>query len=111
MASASRPAGHGAQVGPEDIEAVVSYLTTNFGPGVPLPGPAPAPVTLPDGPGKQTVEGGCAMCHGLGLVAAAKRSPAQWQLIVNKMVFYGAPLSPEQANTVAAYLGAQFGTK
>ena len=30
----------GAQVGPGDIDAAVKYMTTNFGPGVPFPGPA-----------------------------------------------------------------------
>lgn len=30
----------GAQIGPDEIDDVVKYLAANFGPGVPIPGPA-----------------------------------------------------------------------
>ncbi len=99
----------GAEINPNDIDAAVKYLTINFGPGVNVP--PSAPVTLPDGPGKEMVEGGCALCHGLDRIAETKRSPAQWQNIVNRMIFFGSPLSPDQAKTVVAYLGNQFGAK
>src|ERR1700753_382583 len=39
----------GAQIGPDDMDDAVRYLATNFGPGAPIPGSAPAHVTLPDG--------------------------------------------------------------
>jgi hypothetical protein len=42
----------GAQIGPDEIDDVVKYLATNFGPGVPVPGVTPAPVKLPDGAGR-----------------------------------------------------------
>jgi cytochrome c len=102
---------HGAQVAPADIDPIVNYLSTALGPGVPLPGPPPAQVTLPDGQGKELVEGACALCHGLDRVAATNRSPHQWDGIVSRMVFYGAPVSPEQSKTIAVYLGSQFGSK
>jgi len=102
---------HGAQMAPEDIEPVVKYLSTALGPGVPLPGPPPAQVKLPDGQGKELVEGACALCHGLDRVAATKRPAHQWDAIVSRMIFFGAPLSADQAKTVSSYVVANFGSK
>jgi hypothetical protein len=47
----------GTQIGPSEIDTVVTYLTTNFGPGVNVP--PSAPVNLPAGTGKAVVEGSC----------------------------------------------------
>lgn len=101
----------GAQVGPDDIDPIVKYLTTAYGPGVPLLGPPPPPVTLADGQGKELVEGGCALCHGLDRVTGAKRTDHQWDVLVDRMVFFGSPLSADQAKTVKAYLTASYGAK
>jgi mono/diheme cytochrome c family protein len=98
----------GAQVAPGELDVAVKYLATSFGPGVPFPGPPAAAVALPDGAGKELVEGGCALCHGLDRVVAAKRRKGEWNGIVARMVYLGAPLEQDQAKTVAAYLGAKF---
>src|ERR1700677_1646113 len=37
----------GAQVSPAELDTVVHYLATHFGPGVPFPGPSPAHIALP----------------------------------------------------------------
>jgi mono/diheme cytochrome c family protein len=100
----------GAQVQPQDIEPVVTYLATNFGPGINVPVPV-TQVTLPDGPGKDLVESHCSVCHGLDRVAAAKRAPAEWDGIIRRMVFLGAPVSGDEAKTITAYLDAQFSAK
>jgi cytochrome c5 len=99
----------GAQIEPADIDKVVSYLMTSFGPGVPFPTQPPIAVTLPDGPGKELVEGGCAICHDLDRVVATTRPARQWDAMVKQMVFLGAPLSADQAKTVTAYLSTRFG--
>jgi cytochrome c5 len=98
----------GAQVNPDEFNRAVHYLATSFGPGVAFPGPAAPPVTLADGAGKEIVEGGCTLCHGLDRIAAAKRAPDQWKRIVDRMVFFGAPLSDDQQKSVLAYLDAQY---
>jgi mono/diheme cytochrome c family protein len=97
----------GAQVTPSEMDAAVKYLATHFGPGVNVP-PSP-PVTLPDGQGKEVVEGGCGLCHGMNRALAANRSPSDWQSVVKRMVFLGAPLSDDQAKAAVAYLSAHFG--
>jgi mono/diheme cytochrome c family protein len=98
----------GAQVAPSEMDTVVKYLATSFGPGVPFAVPPPN-VTLPDGAGKELVEGGCALCHGLDRVVATKRSKGEWNGIVTRMVFFGAPVDADQAKTVTAYLDSKFG--
>ena len=98
----------GAQVGPGDIDTVVNYLATNFGPGINVP-QATKPVTLPDGPGKTLVEQNCVLCHGLDRVAAVKRSSTGWTDVLKRMAFYGAPISGQDEQTIAAYLDAKLG--
>ena len=65
----------GSQIGPGEIDTVVNYLTTNFGPGVNVP--SSTPVNLPAGAGKEVVEGGCGICHGLDRAVGTARSPGE----------------------------------
>ena len=98
----------GSQIGPGEIDTVVNYLTTNFGPGVNVP--SSTPVNLPAGAGKEVVEGGCGICHGLDRAVGTARSPGEWQAIVAKMVFLGAPLSADQQRAAIDYLSSNFGS-
>jgi mono/diheme cytochrome c family protein len=99
----------GAQVAPEEVDTVVSYLATNFGPGINVPKGRPA--TLPEGTGKDLVEAQCAVCHALDRVTAAKRSPDDWKGVLARMKFFGASYSPEEETTIARYLDTQLGAK
>jgi cytochrome c5 len=98
----------GAQIGPDDIDAAVKYMVASYGPGVPFAGQQPVQVSLADGSAKPLVEGGCALCHGLDRVVAAKRSKGEWQNIVSRMIYFGAPLSGDQVSSVVDYLGANY---
>ena len=98
----------GAQIGPADLDAVSSYLATNFGPGVPFPGPTPPPVHLAGGTGANVVEGGCVLCHGLDRIVDTKRAAAQWPAIVHRMVEIGAPLDDDQTKQVIDYLRTNY---
>jgi cytochrome c5 len=98
----------GAQIGPDDIDTAVKYMVASYGPGVPFPGQQPAQVTLADGSAKSLVEGGCALCHGLDRVVATKRTKAEWQNIVDRMVFFGSPVSGDQVASVVDYLAANY---
>jgi len=97
----------GAQLTPAEVDKVVSYLSTNLGPGINLP--PQRPVTLPDGAGKQLVQTRCALCHDLERVAEVKRNKADWAPIVANMVAWGAPASADEAKTITDYLAANFG--
>jgi cytochrome c5 len=98
----------GAQISPSDIDTAAKYMATSYGPGVPFPGQQPVQVTLADGAGKPLVEGGCALCHGLDRVVATKRTKEQWQTIVNRMIFFGSPISGDQVATVVDYLATNY---
>ena len=97
----------GAQLTPAEVDKVVSYLSTNLGPGINLP--PQRPVTLPDGAGKQLVQTRCALCHDLERVAEVKRKKEDWAPIVANMVAWGAPATPDEAKTITDYLAANFG--
>ncbi len=100
----------GAQVAPSEIDTMVNYLATHFGPGIPFPGPTPSHIALPPGNGQQIVDTRCSLCHGVDRVVATKRSKTAWTQIVNRMIYLGAPLTPDQTQTVLQYLSANFGT-
>jgi mono/diheme cytochrome c family protein len=99
----------GAQIGPDEIDDVVKYLATNFGPGVPVPGVTPAPVKLPDGAGADLVAGACGTCHGVDRVVAVARPGGQWEAIVRRMVAIGAPVDADQTRQIISYLETNYG--
>jgi mono/diheme cytochrome c family protein len=102
---------HGAQVTPEDIDPIANYLSTEFGPGKPVPTAIPADVTLPPGKAKDLVSGACGTCHGLDRVSAGRRSQQEWNRVVARMTSYGLPLAEDQSKTIAAYLAQHFGAQ
>jgi cytochrome c5 len=97
----------GAQLTPAEVDEAVTYLATNFGPGINLP--LQKKVALPDGSGKRLVETRCALCHDLERVAAVKRNKRDWTPIVADMVAWGAPMTADEAKTITDYLAANFG--
>jgi mono/diheme cytochrome c family protein len=99
----------GAQIGPDEIDDVVKYLTTNFGPGVPIPGQATPAVTLPAGAAADLVAGACGTCHGVDRVVAVARPGRQWEAIVHRMVAIGALIDPDQARQIISYLETNYG--
>jgi mono/diheme cytochrome c family protein len=101
---------HGVLVQPADVDAIVNYLSTKLGPGVPLPGAAQLAVSLPDGQGRELVEGMCQACHGLDQVATKRRSAREWDLIVTRMVRYGAPVTKEETKDITRYLSLHLGS-
>jgi mono/diheme cytochrome c family protein len=99
----------GAQLSPREADTVIQYLTANFGPGTPQPAAAKS-VALPGGAGKELVEARCSTCHDLERVTIVKRQKRDWPFIVGNMVTRGAIATPEEAQQIAAYLVAQFGS-
>ncbi len=92
----------GAQIKNAEVETVVNYLASNFAPGVNLP-PATA-VTLPEGEGKQLVEQRCVACHDLQKVGTERLGRKDWDRVVGHMLDIGAPMTPDEAKTITAYL-------
>jgi mono/diheme cytochrome c family protein len=100
----------GAQLTAPEIDTLVTYLAANFGPGMPPAAAAKTTeVALPEGTGKELVETRCSTCHDLERVVSVKRGKEGWRLIVLSMIAHGAQVSPEESQTITAYLGRQFG--
>jgi cytochrome c5 len=97
----------GAQLNAREVDTVLVYLDTNFGPGQRMP-PAKA-VALPAGPGKELVETRCTMCHDLERVTAAKRDKREWDGVVVNMLGRLGLDAPDEAKAIAAYLVAHYG--
>src|SRR5471030_1769778 len=61
----------GAQVSPAEMDTIVNYLVTNYGPGIPFPGQTPSRITLAAaGPAAALVSTKCGICHGVDRVVA-----------------------------------------
>lgn len=64
---------------------------------------------LPDGPGKTVVTGACESCHGIETVSKHKRSPKQWDDVVQQMIQRGVAVSDEQKQLMLVYLKTHYG--
>ena len=67
-----------------------------------------APVSFPAGPGAAIAPNKCLICHGGELIVSQRLTSAQWTKEVGKMVGWGAPLSKEEQQVLAAYLAKHF---
>src|SRR5689334_8450117 len=64
-----------------------------------------APLTLPDGPGKDTVQSQCTKCHALGLIANSGGFTKQgWDELIGTMV----SLPAAQREETSEYLAKNF---
>ena len=59
---------------------------------------------LPEGTGKDVVEGACKTCHSLGQIANAGHSREDWQTVVAQMRNAGAKVPEDQVPAIIDYL-------
>jgi cytochrome c5 len=64
---------------------------------------------LPPGEGRDIVTSACTSCHPLTVILALRDGPVGWKRHVDTMVMKGAQLTPRDADTLLAYLDANFG--
>ena len=76
-------------------------------PGGPLR--AQTAASLPAGEGRGLVATACSQCHALSIIAAMRNGAPGWKRHVYNMVLRGAQLTQREADTVIAYLTANFG--
>jgi cytochrome c5 len=99
----------GAPVRPGEADTIVQYLAASFGPAQ-QPPPSPASLAaLPGGAGKELIESRCVACHDLTRIVSSKRQKTEWEGIVANMVARGASASPDERQTLVAYLTTNFG--
>jgi len=67
-----------------------------------------APIVLPDGPGKETVQTQCSRCHGLNMITGSWGYDKEgWNEVFSSMVL----LPKEYADSAASYLATHFPEK
>lgn len=64
---------------------------------------------LPPGDGRDLVATACTQCHALSVILAMRDGPIGWKRHLYHMVMRGAQLNAREADTVLAYLDANFG--
>jgi len=64
---------------------------------------------LPDGPGKEVFNRVCTQCHGLDQIIELKQTKAEWTVLVDTMVQYGAVAKDEEFDVIIDYLAKNFG--
>lgn len=60
--------------------------------------------SLPVGAGKDVLLRACTSCHSAVLITQQRKPPEEWVKTVDKMVSWGAPLPPEEKQTLVDYL-------
>ena len=74
--------------------------------------PEEQPIELPAGEGADLTQANCAACHSLDYVRTQPRGKGAqfWRDAVTKMIkVYGAPIEPQDAETISTYLGKTYG--
>lgn len=74
-------------------------------------GPSSAQQMLPAGPGADVIKARCITCHESDLISSQRLALAGWTREIDKMVRWGATVSPEQRDVLQTYLAANFGPR
>ncbi len=64
---------------------------------------------LPDGEARNLILQGCVQCHELRNTVSQRKTEAGWRRTVNEMIWRGAPLMADEAETITKYLAVSFG--
>lgn len=56
----------------------------------------------------QLVANRCGICHSTDLVTQQRLDRSRWTATVDKMIRWGASLSPDERDSLVAYLAAQY---
>jgi hypothetical protein len=64
---------------------------------------------LPPGQHMELVLGSCIMCHAPEILAQQRLDRATWEAIVNRMIGYGAPITPATKPLIMEYLTTHLG--
>ncbi len=99
-----------APASPAPSPATSAPSPSSASPGTPSTA-QPAPVVLPDGPGKAIAEENCQACHRLTNLTKAHKSLDDWKDTIQTMIDRGANIPDNQVDTLAQYLAKNFGPK
>ena len=69
------------------------------------------PTTLPDSAGRAIVERWCLMCHSAMLITQQAKDSTAWEKTLGQMEKWGVAPTPEERDTLRAYLVQCFGPR
>jgi hypothetical protein len=64
---------------------------------------------LPAGAHRELVVGACIICHSLETMAQQRLDRPTWEAILDRMITYGAPITPETRPLILEYLVTRLG--
>lgn len=64
---------------------------------------------LPLGEHRDLVVGACVICHSLETMAQQRLDRETWETIVDRMITYGAPITPQTRPRILEYLAKHLG--
>lgn len=66
---------------------------------------------LPNGPGRESVERGCLVCHSAMLITQQRKDSTGWAKTIGQMEQWGAPIPEGSRDSVQVYLVHHFGPR
>lgn len=85
------------------LAALAPVALPSLARALPQEGAAPAPATAPqaaDRAAPALIAERCTVCHDLAQVTSARKSAADWTETLDRMVGYGATLSPAERDAI-----------
>ena len=64
---------------------------------------------IPQTDGWVLVVSRCVVCHSVEIAVQQRQGPVGWGTIIDRMVTYGMPLSPDERDTLVKYLVRHYG--
>ncbi len=64
---------------------------------------------LPSGEARDLIFQACVQCHDLRNTVSQRKTAAGWKRTVDEMIWRGAPLMADEAETITKYLAVSFG--
>lgn len=92
------------------LSLVAGHALAGDQPAAPASAPAATASAPPPGPGLDLINQHCKFCHATSQVFMKKRSPEEWDAVIQMMIDRGAEVSPEDTKVIMDYLTAHYGT-
>lgn len=94
----------GTAITPAEREVLHPYLAANFG-------PKPAVSHAASDAGAATYKRACTPCHETDIIEQQRLTRGRWVGSVDKMIRWGATVTPEERDALVDYLASRFGPR
>jgi cytochrome c5 len=103
----------GAQVMPNEIDPLISYLSHQFGPDSSSQTAAASDgsIAVSEKLGQKIIARVCTQCHAIEVVTESRKSEVEWQETIGRMISYGAVLTADEKSVVESYVTEHFVTQ